>query len=186
MQHQFRNQSVKASVVVKEERESLIFLLAKKEIVSFRLLVVLAIHRLCHGTSFSHLLQYLFFFFFFLLLPSSTSFSSTSDFESSLSAGIWRSTGFSVIFFFLFLFSFLYWRMGFEVLVLMVMQADCFASLHGNTSMNWWVGMYWVFFFNVLVVGLEGNQSDFVWMVVGCYQMWVGDEWFDSIGVLGQ
>jgi hypothetical protein len=95
------------------------------------------------------------------------------------------STGFSLIFWFLF--SFLYWRMGFEVLVLMVMQADCFASLHGNTSMNWWVGMYWVFFFfNVLVVGLEGNQSDFVWMVVGCYQMWVGDEWFDSTGALGQ
>jgi hypothetical protein len=46
MQHQFRNQSVKASVVVKEERESLISLLAKKkEIVSFGLLVGwLAIH----------------------------------------------------------------------------------------------------------------------------------------------
>jgi hypothetical protein len=90
------------------------------------------------------------------------------------------------LFLFLFSFSFLYWGMGFEVLVLMVLQADCFASLHGNTSMSWWVGMYWVFFFNVLVVGLEGNQSDFAWMVVGCYQMWVGDEWFDSIGALAQ
>jgi hypothetical protein len=71
----------------------------------------------------------------------------------------------------LFLFSFLYWRMGFEVLVLRLMQADCFASLHGNTSMSWWVGMYWVFFFNVLVVGLEGNQSIGL-CLNGCWVLW--------------
>jgi hypothetical protein len=143
----------------------------------------LAIHWLCHGTSFSHLLQY-FFFFFFFLLPLLSHRQVISSLLSLLAFG--EVLGLFLFPLFLFLFSFLYWRMGFEVLVLMVMQADCFASLHGNTSMSWWVGTYWVFFFNVLVVGLEGNQSDFVWMVVGCYQMWVGDESFHSIGALGQ